>query len=241
MLRNVYIPNQHGAWAMLIIPFLFGMFAAEARLVHVLLFAVWLLIYLFSYPLLQWIRTRNRKRFSRPLLLYGSLLVVFGGILLLLEPRLLLIGLLYLPFFLVNIYFAKQNNERSFINDLVAVLQFSSMVYVAYWIGGGSDWIVATELFIISLVYFIGTVFYVKTMIREKNNAFFYKLSVLYHSVSIGIFAVFFHWSLLIPAVLLLVRAVVFPKLKLQIMQIGISEIIFSVTIALFVVGSVSQ
>lgn len=235
MLRNVYIPNQHGAWAMLIIPFLFGMFAAEARLMHALLFAVWLLIYLFSYPLLQWIRTRNRKRFSRPLLLYGSLLVVFGGILLLLEPRLLLIGLLYLPFFLVNIYFARQNNERSFTNDLVAVLQFSSMVYVAYWLGGGSDWIIATELFIISMVYFIGTVFYVKTMIREKNNAFFYKLSVLYHSVSIAIFAVVFHWSLLIPAVLLLVRAVVFPKRKLKIMQIGISEILFSVTIGLFV------
>lgn len=235
MLRNVYIPNQHGAWAMLIIPFLFGMFAAEVRLMHALLFAVWLLIYLFSYPFLQWIRTNNRKRFIRPLLLYGSLLVVFGGILLLLEPRLLLIGSLYLPFFLVNIYFARQNNERSFTNDLVAVLQFSSMVYVAYWLGGGSDWIIATKLFIISMVYFIGTVFYVKTMIREKNNAFFYKLSVLYHSVSIAIFAVVFHWSLLIPAVLLLVRAVVFPKRKLKIMQIGISEILFSVTIGLFV------
>lgn len=48
-----YIPNQHGAWAMLVLPFLFGVAASRGQLIHIPLFVCWLLIYLFSFPLLQ--------------------------------------------------------------------------------------------------------------------------------------------------------------------------------------------
>lgn len=48
-----YIPNQHGAWAMLVLPFLFGVAASQGQPIHIPLFACWLLIYLFSFPLLQ--------------------------------------------------------------------------------------------------------------------------------------------------------------------------------------------
>ncbi|MDT2246288.1 hypothetical protein P7H16_03805 [Paenibacillus larvae] len=61
------------------------------------------------------------------------------------------------------------------MNDLAAVLQFCSIVYVAFYTGGGyiSGWGTVHELFMISLLYFIGTIFYVKTMIREKITKHF--------------------------------------------------------------------
>jgi hypothetical protein len=72
------MPNQHGAWVMLLIPFLFGMFAANPVWLHTLLFLGWLLVYLFSYPFLKWIRTGKFQLYGRPMLLYGSLLIPTG-------------------------------------------------------------------------------------------------------------------------------------------------------------------
>lgn len=234
-MHSKYIPNQHGAWAMLIMPFLFGTFAADARPLHALLFVCWLIIYLFTFPLLQLIRTRKSKLFLRPIQIYGGLLVIAGVPLIILKPALLFVGLAYVPLFLVNVFYAKSNNERSFVNDLVAVVQFCSMVYVTYWIGGGSDWSLASDLFFICLLYFIGAVFYVKTMIREKKNKVFYILSVGYHAISLIAFGILFPMMLMIPMLILLARAVIYPKLKLSIKQVGISEIVFSILFSIFV------
>jgi len=234
MRNHRYIPNQHGAWAMLIIPFLFGMLAATPNLLHALLFAVWILIYLFTYPLLQLLRTRKANLYRKPILIYGAILLLLGGLLLFFKPMMLVVGFAYVPFFLVNCYFAKRNNERDLLNDFIAVLQFCSMVYVAYWIGGGQDWMLATQLFALSLVYFIGTIFYVKTMIREKKNLRFYYLSIVYHAVTalaVPFLGMHTLW-LAIPALLLLARAAIFPKRKLTIKQVGVSEILFSVITA---------
>lgn len=52
-----YIPNQHGAWAMLVLPFLLGVAASKGQFIHIPLFICWLLIYLFSFPLLQGVKT----------------------------------------------------------------------------------------------------------------------------------------------------------------------------------------
>jgi len=235
--RNPYIPNQHGAWAMLIIPFLLGTFAAKASIIHILLFIGWLLVYLLSFPFLQFIRTGKSKLYLRPIQVYGALFVVVGAALLILKPVLALIGLAYIPLFLINIYYAKLNQERSFVNDMVAVIQFCSMVYVTYWLGGGTDWILASELFLIVLLYFTGTVFYVKTMIREKKNKSFYVISVIFHIISLVFIGLYTSLLLMIPMLIVLARAVVYPKIKLNIMQIGISEIVFSLILTIFSLG----
>lgn len=228
-MRSSYIPNQHGAWAMLVIPFLFGTLAAEANLIHILLFVCWLIIYLFTFPLLQFIKTRKSKLYLRPIQIYGVLLVVAGGALVLIKPVLLLIALAYIPLFLVNIYYAKRNRERSLVNDLAAVVQFCSMVYVSYWVGGGTDWPLATKLFVLSFIYFLGTVFYVKTMIREKKIKTYYIMSVAYHSISLVFIGVVLSPILIFPLFILLIRAIVYPKMKISIMQVGVSEIVFSI------------
>mgnify|MGYP001176810293 CR=1 FL=1 len=236
-MKQGYLPRQHGAWAMLIIPFLFGMFAAGPAPVHALLFAGWLLAYLFSYAGLQWIRTR-KERFRKPACLYGGLLAPIGAALMVWRPALAIYALPYLPLLAVNAYYARRNRERAFVNDLIAVVQFSLMTFVAYTAGGGDDWRVPAELFALSVAYFTGTIFYVKTMIREKHSIHYYRASVGYHLVLLAAGAV---WSpvLAVPFAVLLVRAVWSPRAKLTVKQTGILEIVYSVlfagTVLLFV------
>jgi hypothetical protein len=231
-MRKGYVPNQHGAWAMLLIPFLFGMFAAKPVWLHALLFLGWLLVYLFSFPFLQWLRTGKTRIYGRPMLLYGGLLIPTGIALFACKPSLAWMAPLFIPLFLVNCYYARRNQERSLINDIAAVVQFSLMVFVAYQVGGGTNWWLAAELFGFSVLYFSGTVFYVKTMIREKHNVKFYWFSVGYHLALLAAAALWYPPGLLVPLAVLLVRAIWSPHSKLTVKQSGILEIAYSVMIA---------
>lgn len=230
-----YIPNQHGAWAMLAVPFLFGMFASEPRPVHLVLFICWLLAYLFTFMLLQWTRTGKKERYLGPLKLYAVLFVITGVWLAIWQPVLMGYGLLLLPLFAVNRQFARLNRERSIWNDMAAILQFSSVVFPAYYTGGGEDWRLASELFLISVLYFAGTVFYVKTMIREKNNPVYYAGSVVYHTVLLAAAVMFRLPLLILLSAVLLARAAGFPRTQISIKQSGIFEIGCSVLVTLLV------
>lgn len=238
-MKRGYLPGQHGAWAMLIIPFLFGMFAAGPAPVHALLFAVWLLAYLFSYAWLQWIRT-GKDLFRKPAYLYGGLLVPAGAALLVWCPALARYALLYLPLLAVNAYYARRNRERAFVNDLAAVVQFSLMTFVAYEAGGGTDWRTAAGLFALSLLYFAGTIFYVKTVIREKHNIRYYRASIGYHLLSLAAGTAWFSPFLAVPFAVLLARAIWVPRANLTVKRVGMLEIacsvLFAGTVLLFVI-----
>lgn len=102
-----YIPNQHGAWAMLILPFLFGVASSAGKAIHIPLFICWLLIYLFSFPLLQGVKTGKFQRYAKPLKLYGLLLIPFVAYLVIAEPELIWFVLPLLPLFCGQSLFAK--------------------------------------------------------------------------------------------------------------------------------------
>lgn len=224
---NRYIPNQHGAWAMLIVPFLFGLSAGSIGWMQLLLFIGWLLIYLFSFPLLQWIKTGKAARYKQPVLVYGACLLPVVCALVWYRPALLLYGAALIPFFLIPAYYAKTKNERALLNDMVAVLLFSSFVYPVVYLGGGESWRHAHELFAVSAVYFAGTVFYVKTVIREKNNPRFYAASLIYHVAAIVAMGLL-EPMLMLPFGILFVRAALLPKRGIKAKQSGIAEIGFS-------------
>ncbi|MEF2965780.1 YwiC-like family protein [Paenibacillus sp. M1] len=234
-MKKSYIPKQHGAWAMLAVPFLSGMFASNPTWSHALLFAGWMLVYLFSYPFLQWIRTKKTKNYKNPMLLYGGLLIPVAAGLIWIEPLIWRWIPLFLPLFIVNCYFARRNRERAFLNDLAAVIQFSLMTFVAYYVGNGLDWWLAAELFALNVLYFTGTVFYVKTIIREKNNVRFYWVSVAYHTVILGVAALLFPKWMWVPLLILLIRAFWSPRTHITVKRCGMLEILYSV----FVVATV--
>lgn len=230
-----YIPNQHGAWAMLVVPFLLGMFTANPGWIHLLFFIGWLLAYLFSYPLLQWMKTGKSERYRQPVVLFAAVLLPVAAALLWLRPELIWYGLMLVPLFTVNTYFARRNRERAFWNDIAAIVQFCTVVYPAYALGEGDDWRLAAELAVVCFLYFAGTVFYVKTMIRERGNPIYYAGSVGYHVVLLVLSVCTRPYLLLLPLGLVLVRAVICPKTRMSIKQSGILEVGISVIVLISV------
>ena len=66
-----YIPPQHGAWAMLLVPWLAGVLTAGFRWVHLPLLGAWLAGYLASYYVFQAVKTRRLNRFRAQLVAYA--------------------------------------------------------------------------------------------------------------------------------------------------------------------------
>lgn len=55
------VPKQHGAWGMLLIPFLLSVLLGKATFYHIPLFIAWLFIYLATYPFLMYIRQTRKN------------------------------------------------------------------------------------------------------------------------------------------------------------------------------------
>ncbi|MFD3513145.1 YwiC-like family protein [Streptomyces sp. NPDC058657] len=228
--RTTWVPVQHGAWAMLTVPFAAGTFLGGATWLHLPLFVCWLLAYTTAFHLQQFVRLRRlsrnpraARRHLRPLLVLGAVLAVLGCPLLVLRPWLLVAVVAALPFCVVNTWYALRNRERALVNGLVAVVPACAVLLVALRLGGGTLAEGAVPL-ALCLLYFGGTVLYVKTMIRERHNPRYLYASVAYHAVAL-VCAV-----LLLPvsAVLFgccLLRAVLLPGRGLRVRTVGLVEL----------------
>lgn len=62
---KVMIPNQHGAWAMLLIPFLLGTVKGGPVFWHIPLFLGWLFLYLTVYPVSLALKKKTAQTLSK--------------------------------------------------------------------------------------------------------------------------------------------------------------------------------
>lgn len=225
---KLVVPKQHGAWGMLLIPFLLSVLLGKPTYYHIPLFIAWLFIYLATYPFLMYIKQTRKKEFLHAAIIYFVIACVFGIVSLLYEWKILLFAVTMIPLFIVNIYFARQKKERALTNDICAILVFCIGGLISYYysmktIDGTAWWIAA-----VSFLYFLGSTFYVKTMIREKNNPTYRYVSWGYHIFLIIASFVVNPWLSLvfIPS---LVRAIVLYGKKISILKVGVLEIVNSV------------
>ena len=232
---NRYIPNQHGAWVMLILPFLFGIVAFGGQPIHILLLISWLMLYLLSFPVLQWIKTGKTSKYRQPALVYALLSISAISLLLIYQPALIGYGLFLAICFVPNIYYARTRNERALTNDIIAIVMFCSFIYPVMYTGELTDWRLATILFVIACLYFIGTALYVKTMLRERGNRHYYYGSIVYHIVICGLVS-YLHIGLMISFGILLARSIILPHFKLKSKHVGIIEIGFAIFLYLSIV-----
>jgi hypothetical protein len=233
--QGVVIPHEHGGWAMVSVPFLLGMIVGNPQWMHFVLFLAWLSLYLFSYPLLQFIKRRaNRAQWVKWGAIYGSLAVVFLVPPLISDPSLLYFGPLLMVLLLINIGFAKRNNERALLNDLCAILVFSIGGAAAYLLGEGS-WdktMVAVVLF--SFLHFTGSVFFVKTVFRERENKRWMISSKVYHGLILVVpWIVGYPWMVL-SYMYSVARTFVYAGKCLRPWKVGMIEMIGAVQFLLF-------
>lgn len=221
------IPKQHGAYSMLLIPFLFGVFLGNPKWGHVSLFIAWVFFYLATYPFLMSLKLkRKRNYYLKWAAIYFSMATL--GIIypLITEIRLLFFGLAMVPFFLINMYFSWKKNERAFMNDFVAIIVFSIAGLTSYFYGTGMLDKIAWELFGHSIIYFIGTAFFVKTMIREKRNVRYKIASWTYHLGLIPIFFIFQVSIYLVAYIPSILRSILLYGKNVKVKTVGIVEIV---------------
>lgn len=186
-------------------------------------------LYLFSHVSISYVhKAKTKKEFLQVAIVYFSIAFLFGMISLLYEWRILLFVIVMIPLFIVNMYYARQKNERALLNDICAIIVFCIGGLISYSFSMKQIDHTAIFIALISFLYFLGSTFYVKTMIREKNNPKYRLISWGYHIVLTIIIFVINPWCSLIfiPSV---IRAIVLYGKKISIIKVGILEIANSV------------
>ena len=245
-----WVPNQHGAWAMLVVPPLVGVARSGPTWSHLLLLAAWLSAYLAFYAVGLWLKSHRKARYRPAAVTYAASTAALGVPLLVLHPELLRWGVVFAPLLALSLGYSARRDDRALANDLLTTAAASVMVVVAgalgadaaapaplgafgfAWFPGGADerlWFAALVLF----GYFAGTAFYVKTMIRERGSRGWLAASIAWHVGALG--ATLLAWPgaawLMVVA---LVRAVVVPWKwpRLSAAQIGAGEVVVSALLA---------
>ncbi len=219
------LPKQHGAWAMLIIPYWLGVAASEFMWQHIPFFIGWTLMYLGTYPFLLIFKGKKISFYRKWTFIY-----MIPGLLLLLiplitRPSIIWFGLLMLPLFSLNIYFSRTNNDRALLNDFLAIFIFSITGLASSFLAKGSLDGLDIKVFILNILFFVGSTFYVKTMIREKNNKVYKWISFSYHILLPAVFLVSQEWIVAAALLPSLFRALYFYGKSYSIKKIGMLEI----------------
>jgi len=226
MIVKLFIPKQHGAWAMLIIPFWLGAAATEIVWQHIPFFLGWLLLYLATYPMLLLCKKKNIPFYRKWTIIYLVPALAFLMVPLFTMPSIVYFGLAMLPFFAVNSYYSTKKNDRALMNDLSAIINFCIAGLASSYLSSGNLTLEALLVFFSSILFFVGSTFYVKTMVREKKNIRYKYISWIYHAVVLGVWIVIGEWIVALAFIPSLIRAFVLYGNPLGMMKLGVYEIV---------------
>ena len=234
----MWVPNQHGAWAMLVGPLLVGVLAGGIAAVHVPLALLWFLGYFAFFAAGLWLKARRKVRYRPPVVVYSLACVPLATVVLLLEPGLAVWGLVLAPLLVVGLVLAAARKDRALLSGLVTTIAASLMTAVAYDAGDGTDWTRAWLLTATMAAYYVGTLLYVKTMIRERGNRGYVVASVTFHALATSFLLPVSWWLGLVFAALTL-RAALAPGRDLTPKQVGIGEIVLNVLVVAVALATV--
>jgi len=228
---KLLVPHEHGGWAMVSVPFLLGMVVGGPTWLHLPLFLAWLCFYLGAYPFRLMLARRgggDRQRLFRWSVGYWAAGLIFAIPPLVSHPSLLWAGPVLGGLFAVNSWFAYRRNERSFVNDVCAILAFSVGAAAAYVVGAGTWDRMALWVALLCALYFVGSVFFVKTVFRERKNAQWLRASKGYHVLLVVVLALM-EPLLVLPYAFAAVRAFVWGGKVMRPIHVGLIEIAGSV------------
>lgn len=216
---------------MLASPLLIGVVAGGATWTHLPLSVFWFLGYFAFFATSVWLKSRRRARHLPPVKVYAVAAAVSGAVTAALDPSLLI----WMPAFVVplgvGLWAAAARHERDLLTGLTTVVGSGLMTLVAYDAGAGGAGQRAWQLALVQLLYFAGTVFYVKSAIRERDNRRFLLLSVGFHLLA-ALACALLAWQLGVLFAVLAVRAALVPPRQLSPKTLGIGEIVATVVVA---------
>ncbi len=235
-----WVPRQHGAWAMLAVPLLLGVAATTASPWHFVLGTAALSGYLASATAQAWLRSRRRPSFLPSLVIYGAVFAVTAAILVAAFPALLLGALVIVPTGLAVVGGARPGTPRDLVNSVAQTAIALVLVPTAGAVSGAWDPAPVAAATVVAAGYLIGTIFVVRSVLRERGNRAFAAASVGFHAVfTIGA-ALALPWPYAAFFAALTARAAALPILErrqagsarpIRPIHVGIVEIVASVAL----------
>lgn len=210
------MPPQHGAWAFLGLPLVLGALVAPASWTTLLLTWAAFTCYPASYFALSMARARRRARFRRPLALWAMAASVPVVALVVTRPWLVGVGLGFVCLFAVNLAFARCNQERDLVNDVVLIVEVAALVPLTWLlaepvIGVPERVWLLTAVCVLTLV---GSTLHVKSLLRERRNATYARASRAFAGTSlVAVANLAWAWgfpagvALVLPFIVLMARA----------------------------------
>lgn len=234
---QAWLPRQHGAWAMLVVPPVVGATLAGWTWRHALLLAAWLVGFLAYHAAGLWLRSGRRARYRTPLAVHGAAGAALLAALLLTSPRLLVWAPVFAPLLTVSLVASLRRADRSWWNDTVTVLAAALLLPVAAGLGahGLATGRLVTATGVVA-AYFLGTIPYVKSLIRDRDDPRVRWVSVAYHAL-LAVAAWWVGAAVGVVALLLLARAVVVPWRwpRVRPAFLGAGEVVASVVVSVTV------
>ena len=233
-------PNQHGAWAFLIVPLILGACLGAATWLGLVFAITWVTAYPVSYfggrGLLMRIRrgtftakTRTEFRHALP----WAIVTVVGAVTLVLaRPWIVVPGAGVAAIWSISLWLTWIGRERGITNDLLLTV-LASIAAPFMWAVANDEprigaipqtmWLAA----LLCLLFFAGSVLHIKSLIREADDRRWHWASVGFHAMALVI-AVAISWWLAIPFVAALARTILIrPGLRPG--QLGAVETVVSV------------
>ncbi|MCI0392697.1 MAG: YwiC-like family protein [Acidobacteria bacterium] len=253
---SLKLPREHGAWAMLYVPFVLGIaVAGRFTWTALLLLLSTTALFISRESLLLWWRTRSRGRdasdAAKVLALYLALAATFGLPLIFVWQLhwLLLMGLIGVALLLINGKQATKLEERLIAGELLAICGLTLSAPAAYYVTRGQWDKTAYWLWLLSTLYFASSVFYIKLRIyrlnprKQEQQRSAWQSCAFYHSFlllaltaliffgDLGVFALIAFTPVLIRTFWSLFK----PARQVNLMRAGILEIVYSLVFLIFV------
>lgn len=230
-----WIPNQHGAWAMLISPLLVGAISVGTTPMHLALLVAWLSAYCFNFYLgltiKAWRRTDRWSRYRKQQITYLLIAIICTTPIVIQHSDLIVLTPIFVVAFAINLISIRAKNERSWINDLVGVSLAVLVGGVSISLSDQSLNSSQLHMLFMQFLYFAGTIWYVKSMIRDRGSRGMLATSVGWHSAA-SILALIISPIYFAFFICTLLRSYVMPKFSVNPAMIGMIEILLTLILA---------
>jgi len=214
---------------MLLLPYLAGLRFGFDWLQAPLLIG-WLTGWLFSHHVLIAVKTRRVARVRSQIIVYGAICVLMLAPVLALRPALFWFAPAYALLFSTNVLMVRGGKERATFNGIVSVTMASLMAMIVP-VTAGLDAAVGIPVAAVAWVYLVGSVFYIKSMIREYGSTPHRAASGIYHVVALVITTIIWPW-LAIPFGIALARSLVLPaQPRMRVSVVGGAEVAVSLVV----------
>lgn len=250
------LPKEHGAWAMLYVPFILGVIVARALNLPVLLLLLSVTAFFISREsLLIWWRARTRGKESthagRLLIFYIAISSLSGAPLILVYGMKMLVPMAAAGIILLvlNGRQATQFEDRKLSNELLVIVGLTMTAPAAYYAATGALDATAFWLWGLSALYFASSVFYVRLRIvsinpRKEDLKRRIRINcLLYHSfLVIGLVVLlathrlpYFALIAFLPILARTYWNLLKPSRQVNLTRAGVLEIIYSLIFLLFI------